>query len=661
MQTKQTMGFIRLAAISPRVFLADPAANAEEMIRQAREADGKGASVAVFPELSLSGYSCGDLFYSRQLREAVMDALELLTKATRDLRCVLIVGLPFPIQNNLYNCAAVLQCGRLRGIVPKMHLPNDGEFNETRWFCSARALAGRLRSIRFKDEEIPFGHLLFQDESSGFSFGIEICHDAWMPINPGARLALAGAAAIFNPSASTDFAGKSAVRRNLVRDISFRCQGAYVYASAGPSESTADNVFSGHCIIAEGGSVLKQSAGLTRGSACLLADIDYEKIRAWRIREQNFDPGADLCNDTPVFQTVFLDALPCLARTDKLLERPSRTPFIPEDREDAAAYCREIFAIQTTALAERLQRARARTAVIGVSGGSDSTLALLAAAKAMEMNGRPSSDILAVTMPGFGTTDRTRSNADRLMELLGCQRRQISIVASVLQHFKDIGHDPAQADVTYENAQARERTQILMDLANQTGGLVVGTGDLSETALGWCTFNGDHMSMYGINAGIPKGLVRRVIATVSADLCGECPPPVITGAPKALQDTLGSILETPISPELLPPDAQGNILQQTEDQVGPYELHDFFLFHCIGNGAGPNRVRWMAEAAFEGIYAPSEIKKWLTVFLSRFFSQQFKRNCVPDGPKLISMGLSPRGDWRMPSDALADAWLRELS
>lgn len=660
MQTKQTMGFMRLAAMSPRVFLADPAANAEEMIRQAREADAKGVSVAVFPELSLSGYSCGDLFFSRQLQDAIAEALEAMTDATRDLNCALIVGLPFPVQNNLYNCAAVLQRGRIRGIVPKIHLPNDGEFNETRWFCSARALAGQIGSVRFKGREIPFGRLLFLDESSGFSFGVEICHDAWMPVNPGARLALAGAAAVFNPSASTDFAGKSAIRSNLVRDISFRCQGAYVYASAGPSESTSDNVFSGHCIIAEGGSILKQSSGFTRGSACLMADVDYEKIRSWRIREQNFDPGEDPCSDTPAFHTVFIDELPCLTQGDKLLERPSRSPFIPEIPEEADAYCREIFAIQATALAERLQRAHARTAVIGVSGGSDSTLALLAAAKAMEMNDRPASDILAVTMPGFGTTDRTRSNADSLAEQLGCRTRQIPIVESVLQHFKDIGHDPAQTDVTFENAQARERTQILMDLANQTGGLVVGTGDLSETALGWCTFNGDHMSMYGINAGIPKGLVRRVTATISRDLCSDPSTLRITGDPRELRQTLESILETPISPELLPPDADGNILQQTEDQVGPYELHDFFLFHCIGNGAGPSRVLWMAEAAFEGIYAPSEIKKWLTVFLRRFFAQQFKRNCVPDGPKLIAMGLSPRGDWRMPSDAMADAWLREL-
>ncbi|HCU08624.1 MAG TPA: NAD(+) synthase, partial [Clostridiales bacterium] len=359
-------------------------------------------------------------------------------------------------------------------------------------------------------------------------------------------------------------------------------------------------------------------------------------------------------------KTVLMDELRSLTRTDALLTSPSRTPFVPELPKQADAYCREIFAIQTTALAERLQRAHARTAVIGVSGGSDSTLALLVAAKAMEMNGQPSSDVLAVTMPGFGTTDRTKDNADRLMEQLGCQVRQIPIVESVLQHFKDIGHDPSQTDVTYENAQARERTQILMDLANQTGGLVVGTGDLSEMALGWCTYNGDHMSMYGINAGIPKGLVRQVIATIARDLGGDASALTIPGDPDVLRQTLEAVLETPISPELLPPDASGNILQQTEDQVGPYELHDFFLFHCIKHGARPDRVLWIADQAFEGIYEPAEIKKWLTVFIRRFFSQQFKRNCVPDGPKLISVGLSPRGDWRMPSDAVADSWLRSL-
>jgi len=656
----QTMGFIRLAAVSPRVRLADPEANASEMIRQARQAEAQGASVVLFPELSLSGYSCGDLFFSQQLQEAVSEALTIVTEETKELNCALIVGLPFLVQNNLYNCAAVLQRGRIRGIVPKMHIPNDGEFNENRWFCSGRALAGKLDKVRLQGEEIPFGHLLFLDETSGFSFGVEICHDAWMPITPGARLILSGACALFNPSASTDFAGKSAVRTALVKDLSFRYQCAYAYASAGPSESTTDTVFSGHCVIAEGGDVLKQTTGLDRNSTCLLSDIDYETIRMGRIHEQNFDPGADLCNAPPACKTVLLESLRCLAQTDTLLTSPSRTPFVPEQPDQADAYCREIFAIQATALAERLQRAHASTAVIGVSGGSDSTLALLVAAKAMEMNGQPPSDVLAVTMPGFGTTDRTKDNADRLTEQLGCRVRQIPIVESVLQHFKDIGHDPAQTDVTYENAQARERTQILMDLANQTGGLVVGTGDLSEMALGWCTYNGDHMSMYGINAGIPKGLVRRVIDTVARDLGGNTSALSIPGDPDVLRQTLKAVLETPISPELLPPDTNGNILQQTENQVGPYELHDFFLFHCIKHGARPDRVLWIATQAFEGIYEPAEIKKWLTVFIRRFFSQQFKRNCAPDGPKLISVGLSPRGDWRMPSDAVADSWLRSL-
>ena len=654
----QTMGFIRLAGISPRVRLADPRGNAAEMIRLARLAENRSASVALFPELSLSGYSCGDLFFSQQLQESVLEALTLVAEETKDLNCILIVGLPLHIQNNLYNCAAVVQGGRIRGIVPKMHIPNDGEFNENRWFCSGRGLAGRQSTIRLGGEEIPFGHLLFREEQSGFSFGIEICHDAWMPITPGALPVLAGAAVLFNPSASTDFAGKSAVREALVRDLSFRYQCAYVYASAGPSESTADTVFSGHCIIAEGGDVLEQTSGLDRASAYLLADIDFEKIRTSRAHEQNFDPGAGLCVAPPLCHTVLLDGLRCLTREDKLLRPLSRSPFVPEMPGQAEACCREIFAIQATALAERLQRAHARTAVIGVSGGSDSTLALLAAVKAMELNGQPPSDVLAVTMPGFGTTDRTRDNADRLMEQLGCRVLRISIIDAVLQHFKDIGHDPAQRDVTYENAQARERTQILMDLANQNEGLVVGTGDLSEMALGWCTYNGDHMSMYAINAGIPKGLVRQVIATVAGELDKDPPALSIPGDPGVLRQTLEAVLATPISPELLPPDAGGNILQQTEDQIGPYELHDFFLYHFIRNGMSPDRVLWVAEQSFEGSYEPDRIKKWLAVFIKRFFSQQFKRNCVPDGPKLISMGLSPRGDWRMPSDALADSWLR---
>lgn len=655
-----TMGFIRLAAVSPQVRLADPLGNAREIVRLARQAEEQAVSVAVFPELSLSGYSCGDLFFSRQLQDSALEALALVAEQTGDLGCALIVGLPLLIRNNLYNCAALLQRGRVLGIVPKIHLPNSGEFNETRWFCSGRGLASREESILLNGVRIPFGHLLFRDEQSGFSFGIEICHDAWMPVTPGARLVMAGALALFNPSASTDFAGKSAVRTNLVKDLSSRYQCAYVYASAGPSESTADTVFSGQCILAENGEVLKQTAGLNRGSAMLLADVDFETIRTRRAQEQNFDSGLDLCAAPPVCQTIPLEELRCLTLSDDLLSPPSRTPFVPEAPEEADAYCREIFALQATALAERLQRARVSTAVIGVSGGSDSTLALLAAGKAMEMNGQPSSNVLAVTMPGLGTTDRTLDNAERLMQALGCQVRRISIVDSVLQHFKDIGQDPRNTDVTYENAQARERTQILMDLANQVGGLVVGTGDLSEMALGWCTYNGDHMSMYGINAGIPKGLVRRVIATLAGDLGKDPGVLPVPGDARVLRETLEAVLDTPISPELLPPDAEGNILQQTEDQVGPYELHDFFLHHGIQNGARPERVLWLAEQAFRGTYELSEIRKWLAVFIRRFFSQQFKRNCSPDGPKLISMGLSPRVDWRMPSDALADSWLRWL-
>ncbi|HPF18090.1 MAG: NAD(+) synthase [Bacillota bacterium] len=656
----QRMGFIRVAAVSPRVRLADPRENAAEMIRQAQLANEQGASVVLFPELSLSGYSCGDLFFSARLREAVTEGLAALTEGTKHLDCTLIIGFPLLERNNLYNCAAVLQNGHIRGIVPKMHIPNTGEFNENRWFCSGRSLSAQSDRIRLNGEDVPFGHLLFRDEDSGFSFGIEVCHDAWMPVTPGARLILAGATTLFNPSASTDFAGKSAVRTALVKDLSFRYQSGYVYASAGPSESTADTVFSGHCVIAQAGDVLRQTSGLSRDSVCILADIDYEGIQTARTCEQNFDPGADLCAAPPAFRTVFLHPLRCLTRSDRLLCPCSKTPFMPDDTEEAAAYCREIFSIQATALAERLRRARVRTAVIGVSGGSDSALALLAAKKAMELNGQPPEDILAVAMDGFGTTGHTKNNADRLMEQLGCRVRRISIVESVLQHFKDIGHDPALTNVTYENAQARERTQILMDLANQNDGLVVGTGDLSEAALGWCTYNGDHMSMYGINAGITKGLVRHVIATVAEDMEKTVPILAVPGDPKILRETLTEILNTPISPELLPPSANGTIRQQTEDQVGPYELHDYFIFHCIKGGAAPDRVRWLAEQTFEGIYPPSEIKKWLTVFIRRFFSQQFKRNCTPDGPKLISLGLSPRGDWRMPSDASAESWLRTL-
>lgn len=656
----QTLGFIRLAAVSPKISLGDPLANAFEIAKLAEQADLKRSAITLFPELSLTGYTCGDLFHSELLNHKVMEALLWITDATKKFSSAIIVGFPLKIENNLYNCAGVLQAGEIKGVVPKMFLPNAGEFNESRWFYPGLNLASEIDSIELFDKKIPFGNLLFTDSEGNFSFGIEVCHDAWVPLTPGTRLVLAGANTIFNPSASTQFAGKTQVRHDLIKSISAKDRCGYVYASAGPSESTQDSVFSGDNFIVELGNVLSEGPMLQRDATFAMADLDYEKIQMERMKEQNFGVCSDHFLNRTAYKAVRLEKLTYITAEDRLLQRYSREPFIPTDTEKADDFCREIFSLQSIALAERLVRAKVEKAIIGVSGGSDSTLALLVAAKASKLLGRPTESVLAITMPGFGTTDHTYENALSLMTQLGCAVREISIEQSVLQHFKDIQHDPAKHDVTYENAQARERTQILMDVANQVNGLVVGTGDLSEAALGWCTFNGDHMSNYAVNAGIPKCLVRHTIATLAKDLWDEKGSFMDLNDTKSLAKVLESVLKTPISPELLPPDENGEIAQHTEDSVGPYELHDFFIYHCIQNGMRPERVLLIAQNAFEGIYERSVIKKWLCFFLRRFFSQQFKRNCVPDGPKLIAFGFSPRGDWRMPSDATVDAWLSEL-
>ena len=657
----QTSGFIRVAAASPKVHLAQPAQNAKEIISQAKAAESEGAAVILFPELCMTGYTCGDLFFSEHLYTENLKALSLLVNASKDIKSVVIVGFPLKLGSNLYNCAGVIQGGKLKGIVPKMFLPNAGEFNETRWFSAGRGIAAKTDAIKLLGMDIPFGNLLFSDAEGDFSFGIEICHDVWMPITPGTGLILAGANTIFNPSGSPQYAGKKDQRHNLVKAISDKNQCGYVYASSGPSESTNDNVFSGDDFVVELGEIIAESEMLVRKGTYILADIDYHRIAVERMHEQNFGICADAFVDKNTYHTVELEPLSYVTSEDGLIRVYSKNPFVPASAEQADSICREIFHLQSTALAERLERSNSAKALIGVSGGSDSTLALLAATRAMELLGRSPSDVLAITMPGFGTTDHTRNNALCLMDYLGCEVREISIRDSVLQHFQDIGQDPSNHDVTFENAQARERTQILMDVANQVNGLVVGTGDLSEMALGWCTFNGDHMSMYAVNAGIPKSLVKQTIATIAKDLRNGNSGWMNQDDPKSLAATLEAVLETPISPELLPPDKEGNIAQKTEDKVGPYELHDFFLYHCIQRGMRPARVLYIAKITFEGQYDSITIEKWLKVFLRRFFSQQFKRNCVPDGPKLISFGMSPRGDWRMPSDASPESWLSELN
>ena len=653
-------GFIRLAAVQMTVAVANPEDNIKEMTRLAHAAEENGVAVALFPELCISGYTCGDLFFSQQLQSRALEALCAFSKSTEALRCTFIAGLPIRMAGNLYNCAAVVQSGRIAGIVPKTLIPHAGDVDERRWFSSGGAACTPACTVRINDADIPFGSLLFRDKSDAFSFAIEIGNEGRAPVSPGAIAVLEGADAVFNPGTALRTAGCAQALSAEAAALSARYGGAYIRACAGPTESTAEAVHSGYIAIASEGTMLQEQTVLLRSSSSVRADIDISGLRAKRLYRQEFSSSAfRLAEDRKPIE-VTLAPLRMLTATDKLLTPPSCAPYIPSDTRAAHKHCLDIFEIQSTALAERLRRAHARTAVIGVSGGSDSTLALLVIAKAMQISDRPASDIVAVSMPGFGTTEQTRGNAHDLMDQLGCSAKDIPIHAAVLQHFKDIGHDPTVYDITYENAQARERTQLLMDIANQTGGFVVGTGDLSEMALGWCTFNGDHMSMYGVNAGLPKGLVRRVIETVSYELGQTEHFLPLTQSTEAVQHTLQAILRTPISPELLPLKNDGNASQQTEDVVGPYELHDFFLYHIVERSAGPKRVLWLAEQAFAGAYDASDIRKWLAVFIRRFFSQQFKRNSLPDGPKLISLSLSPRSGWRMPSDAMWQSWLDEL-
>jgi NAD+ synthase (glutamine-hydrolysing) len=658
----KALGMLRVAAVTPKLRLADAKYNAREILRCAREADAAGAGVALFPELSLTGYTCGDLFYQEALYRSQLDALAELAAESASLRTALIVGAFLRVENHLYNCALLLQQGRILGAAPKRFLPNTKEFYEARWFASGAALAGRVKRIVLLGEETAFGSLLFRDDRAGFGFGIELCEDLWTPVSPGAVLSLHGALILFNPSAGNEVVGKPAFRRALVLQDSAKNICGYVYASAGVHESTTDLVFSGHDIIAENGALLAESKLFARESAMILADIDYEKLQFERSQTKSMADCAAAFAARGDCETIPIRPLRVLTEADALLRAYPKTPFVPDAPAVTDERCYEIFNIQTAGLARRLEHAGAETkTVVGVSGGLDSTLALLVCAETLKLLGRPASDMIAVTMPGFGTTGETHANAGALMRLLGADLREIPIGDSVLKHFADIGHDPAVRDHTYENAQARARTMILMDVANREGGIVVGTGDLSEAALGWSTYNGDHMSMYGVNAGIPKTLVRFVIAWVMEHrLAGEAEEKDFSSDNARLRDTLKRILDTPISPELLPPDADGRIAQKTEDAIGPYILHDFFLYYTIRFGMRPAKLLAIAARAFDGDYDRETVKRWLAVFYRRFFSQQFKRSCVPDGPKVGTVSLSPRGDWRMPSDASARTWLAEI-
>ena len=630
-------GFLKAAALSPALRVADCAYNVRQITDALHKAAARGVKLAVFPEFCLTGYTCGDLFLQRTLQTGALDALSTLLDETKALDVVTLVGLPLLVHGKLYNCAAVLCHGRILGLVPKTYLPNYGEFYEKRQFTPGST---EVELVEVCGQQVPFGtSLLFRcRQMPSFVLGVEICEDLWSALPPSTFHALAGATVIANLSASDETVGKAEYRRALVSNQSARLLCGYLYASAGHGESTQDMVFAGHDLIAENGTILAENAPFDGG--CAETEIDCQRMEAERARNTSFEPAGE------GYQTVEFDLE--LAETT-LTRWIDPAPFVPGDPKRRAERCELILKMQADGLAKRLEHAHAKTAVIGISGGLDSCLALLVAVRAMKQLGRPARDVLAVTMPCFGTTKRTRSNAEILCDELQVSFKEIDIANTVHSHFADIGQDESVLDVTFENGQARVRTLELMDTANRTGGLVVGTGDLSELALGWATYNGDHMSMYGVNAGVPKTLVRHIVQYV-ADTCGQ---PV-------LRDVLVDILDTPVSPELLPSAADGTIAQQTEKLVGPYELHDFYLYYVLRFGFGPAKIYHLALAAFAGRYEPEVLLAWLRNFYRRFFAQQFKRSCLPDGPKVGSVTLSPRADWRMPSDACNALWLKEL-
>ena len=635
-------GFIKVASAVPSVKVADCKYNVEQIEQQIILAEGQGVEIIVFPELSLTGYTCQDLFRQNLLLETTESAMLMLLDFTRQLNIISIVGLPIAVGDLLLNCAAIIQKGQILGIVAKEYLPNYNEFYEKRWFASVQDL--RTTELRFAGNQI---NLSFTPQifvtCDGVRFGVEICEDVWAPTPPSNHLALAGADIIFNLSASDELIGKHDYLCKLLAQQSARTITGYVYSSAGFGESTQDVVYGGNALIFENGHLLQSGPRFAMTPQMQVAQIDVERLRTERrgnttyVNAQRRMIGEDV---------IFKNAHSILPK-DFVLERPvGAHPFIPSP-DMMEKSCEEILNIQVMGLAKRLVHTSCQKVVIGISGGLDSTLALLVCAMTFDKLGLDRSGIIGVTMPGFGTTDRTYTNAIKLMQSLRITIREISIAKSVTQHFEDIGHDISVHDTTYENSQARERTQILMDVSNQEGGLVIGTGDLSELALGWCTYNGDHMSMYAVNASIPKTLIACLVKFVAGTMDAD------TSA------TLHDVVETPISPELVPADEDGNIQQKTEDLVGPYELHDFFLYYFMRHGFRPMKIFLLAQKAFEGQYEDDVIKHWLKTFFRRFFSQQFKRSCLPDGPKVGSISLSPRGDWRMPSDASSELWLRE--
>ncbi len=634
-------GFVRVGAVVPKLKVADTEFNCNEIIKQIEIASNNKIQIIVFPELCVTGYTCQDLFEQDTLLEEAENALNKILDYTNNLDIICIIGMPIKAENQLFNTAVVIQKGKILGIVPKTFIPNYGEFYEKRWFASSKN--ANKKEIEILDQKVPFGiDLLFKDkENNEICFGIEICEDIWAVEPPSNKLALLGANIIFNLSASNEVIGKKEYRRDLVKMQSAKTISGYVYCSSGVNESTSDVVFSGESMIFENGSCLTNNQRFDFESNMIFTEIDTKRLANDRRKNISF-MGDSVDLEYREIKINIPDNIEDLTR------EYSKTPFVPEDKKKISEICEEILNIQSYGLAKRLLHTNINKTIIGISGGLDSTLAFLVIIKAYEILNLPKEKIIAITMPGFGTTSRTHNNSMKLINEYGATFREINITKSSLQHFEDIGHDKNIKDVTYENAQARERTKILMDIANKENGLVVGTGDLSELALGWCTYNGDHMSMYSVNASIPKTLVKYIIKWVADNSKEEC------------KNIINDILDTPISPELLPPDENGNIEQKTEEQVGPYILHDFFLYHFLRYGAEPKKIYILACKTFKNDFKKEEIKHWLQVFIKRFFTQQFKRNCMPDGPKVGTVSLSPRGDLRMPSDAGYNIWLNNF-
>ena len=645
------LDFIRIACAVPPVKVADPLKNAKDICEYIQRADENKVDVLVFPEMALTGYTCADLFFQETLLQASVQGLQQIIDCSAKHPCITIaVGLPVVLTGQMYNCAAIVSGGVLRGLVPKTYLPNYSEFYERRWFSSSEDLQQKYvlpAQLGIAGEEpIPVGRDLLFIIGEDTVLGAEVCEDLWTPMPPSTLQTLNGAEVVVNLSASNETVGKRGYRRNLVKHQSSVCGCVYAYCSSGCTESTSDLVFSGHSVIAAGGSILTENNKLIDTDYLLIQDADLGKIRSKRRHNKSVKDAVSIYSKVEPMRRIDCRAKPL--RSDGSLLRYEKNPFAPADKAELAQRCDSIFAIQVAGLKQRLAVINAKV-VLGVSGGLDSTLALLVAVEAMRQLGRPASDVHGVTLPCFGTSDRTYGNALSMMKALGITMKDINIRDAVTTHFRDIGHDIALHDGTYENSQARERTQVLMDYASVVGGIVLGTGDMSELALGWCTYNGDHMSMYGVNASVPKTLIPRMIEHLAND-----------SRFAVCRDALLDVVATPISPELLPPDAGGNITQQTEDLVGPYALHDFYLYYMLHYGYTPTKIYWLACRAFNGEYDAETVKKWLKVFYRRFFSQQFKRNCMPDGVKVGSVCLSPRGDWRMPGDAAAAVWLAEI-